>query len=98
VESARRCVFRSFCIVCPGRLFFFLLLYLPENFCVCDAPPPAIVHTIKTNPLFASAVIDRGVSYGEDGQIVKACRYLQLACGSGYCEKYDVKKNEGVCQ
>lgn len=90
--------FSLFALLVIGGSFVFCFYIYPRIFVFERMPPPAIVHTLKANPIFASAFINRAMSYGEGGQIAKACRYLQLACDSGYCEKYVDKKIEGVCR
>ena len=90
--------FSLFALLIIGGSFVFCLYIYPRIYVFDTLPNPAIVATIKANPVFASAFINRAVSYGDNGQIAKACHYLQLACDSGYCEKYDKKKVEGVCQ
>ncbi len=80
-----------------GGSFIFCLYIFPKIFQFDGMPRVAIANAIRINPRLAAPFIDRAISYGEKGMIEKACSDLELACDLGYCENYDMKRNDGVC-
>ena len=52
----------------------------------------------KAIPKLARLHIYKAITFAHNRQIEKACLELKKACDSGYCEVYDLKKREGVCQ
>ena len=81
-----------------GGSFIFCLTIYPRIYDFRNLPKIVIASAIKANPRLAQPFINRAISYGEKGQIEMACSYLKLACGLSYCDDYDIKKREGVCQ
>ena len=57
----------------------------------------AIRNAIRVNPRLAQHFIERAMSFGEEGQIERACHDLGLACDVGYCEEYNTQIKIGVC-
>ena len=89
--------FSLFTLLIIGGSFVFCLYIYPRIY-QFNAPRMAIVNAIKANPRLAQPFINRAISYGEGGQIEMACADLKLACDLSYCDDYDMKKREGVCQ
>jgi hypothetical protein len=81
-----------------GGSFVFCLYIYPRIFQFDGLSNIVIANAIEINPRLAQPFIKRAISYGEKGQIEKACSDLKLACDLGYCEDYYMKKREGVCQ
>jgi len=81
-----------------GGSFIFCLYIYPRIFQFDNLHNEYIASIIEKNPRYARPFINRAISFGEKGQIEKACADLKLACASGYCENYNMKKREGVCQ
>ena len=81
-----------------GGSFIFCLYIYPSIILFDDFPKRAIANIIETSPRYARSFINQAISYGERGQIEKACTDLKLACDLGYCEYYNLKKRDGVCQ
>ena len=79
-----------------GSLFFCLYIY-PRIFEFDHLPNVVITRAIEVNPRLAQPFINRAISFGEKGQIDKACADLKLVCDIGYCDEYTIKKREGVC-
>jgi len=52
----------------------------------------------KAAPKFARPYIYRAILFAEKSQYEKACFELQRACDIGFCDYYNMKKSEGVCQ
>ena len=80
-----------------GGSFFFCLYIFPRIFPFDDLTKKAITTSIEVNPRLVQPFINRAISYAENGQIEKGCSDLNLACGLGYCDEYNIKKREGVC-
>jgi len=87
-----------FALLTIGGSFIFCLYIYPRIHQFDGLSNIAIATAIEVNPRLARPFINRAISYGEKGQIEKACADLKLACDSGYCEHYNMKKREGVCQ
>ncbi len=87
-----------FTFVIIGGSFVFCLYIYPRIYQFNGLPKIAIANAIKINPRLAQPFINRAISFGERGQVEKACSDLKLACGLSYCDEYDMKKREGVCQ
>jgi len=67
-----------------GGSFIFCLYIYPKIVVFDDFPKRAIASIIEKNHRYAWSFINRAISYGEKGQIEKACADLKLACDSGY--------------
>jgi hypothetical protein len=52
----------------------------------------------KAIPKIARLHIYKAISFAHNRQYEKACFELKQACDSGYCEEYNIKKSNGVCQ
>ena len=87
-----------FALLIIGGSFVFCLYIYPRIYQFNGLPKIAIANAIKINPRLAQPFINRAISFGERGQVEKACSDLKLACGLSYCDEYDMKKREGVCQ
>ncbi len=87
-----------FSIVIIGGSFIFCLYIYPRIFNFDFFPNLDIANFIKENPRWARPFINRAISLDEKGQVEKACSDLKLACDLGYCEYYNTKIKEGVCQ
>ena len=72
-----------------GGSFLFCLYIFPRIF-----PYPVG----KSIPKLAKPYIFRAISLADKGQYEKACIELERACDLGYCERYNLKKRDGVCQ
>ena len=90
--------FSLFTLFIIGGSFIFCLYIYPRIFVLEGLSFRAIANTIRANPKYAMSFVNRAASLTEKGQPEKACAYLRLACKSGYCEKYNRKKIEGVCR
>ena len=92
-------IFYSFLtLVMIGGSFFICLYIFPRIARFDNLPRGVIANVIKTHPRYARPFINRAISFGLKGQVERACYDLKLACDSGYCATYDMKKREGVCQ
>ena len=87
-----------FALFIIGGSFVFCLYIYPRIYQFNGLPKIAIVNAIKINPRLAQPFINRAISFGERGQVEKACSDLKLACGLSYCDEYDMKKRKNVCQ
>jgi hypothetical protein len=52
----------------------------------------------RAMPRWARVYIYKAISLADRGLYKQACIELERACDLGYCEDYDLKKREGVCQ
>ncbi len=52
----------------------------------------------KPIPKLARLHLYKAMSFADNRQYEKACFELKRACDSGYCEEYNKRKREGVCQ
>ena len=52
----------------------------------------------KAIPKLARPHIYQAILFAEISQFEKACIELKRACDLGYCDYYNMKKNEGICQ
>ncbi|MGD8491984.1 MAG: hypothetical protein PVI38_04035 [Desulfobacterales bacterium] len=92
-------IFYSFLtLVMIGGSFFICLYIFPRIARFDNLPRGVIANVIKTHPRYARPFINRAISFGLKGQVERACYDLKLACESGYCEDYKLKKREGVCR
>ena len=87
-----------FALLMIGGAFIFSLYIYPRIFVFDGLDDHIIARGIGANPRYARSFIKRAISFGLKGQTEKACSDLKLACDSGYCEHYDMKKRAGVCQ
>ena len=87
-----------FTLVMIGGSFFISLYIFPRIASFDNLPKEVIAKVIKTHPRYARPFINRAISFGLKGQVERACSDLKLACDSGYCEDYKLKKREGVCR
>jgi hypothetical protein len=87
-----------FALLMIGGSFIFCLYIFPRIFQFDNLPDRVIASIIEANPRFARPFIKRAISFESKGQVEKACDDLKLACDSGYCEDYIMKKTTGVCQ
>ncbi|MGD9300077.1 MAG: hypothetical protein PVI13_00785 [Desulfobacterales bacterium] len=87
-----------FALVVIGGSFVLCLYIFPRIVQFDNLPKEVIARVIKTHPWYAQPFINRAISFGLKGQVARACSDLKLACDSGYCATYDMKKREGVCQ
>ncbi len=90
--------FSFFALLIIGGSFIFCLYIYPRIFPWDGIDNIVIARGIETNSTYARFFINRAISFGEKGQVEKACADLQLACDSGYCEEYNIIKREGFCQ
>ena len=72
-----------------GGSFLFCLYIFPRIFPYPDG---------KSIPKLAKPYIFRAISLADRRLYEQACIELERACDLGYCEDYDLKKREGVCQ
>ena len=85
-------------------IFFslFALLMIGGSFVFCLYIYPRIYQYGfpggKAIPKLARPHIYQAVLFAETGQFEKACFELKRACDLGYCDYYNMKKSEGVCQ
>ena len=80
-----------FALLMIGGSFIFCLYIFPR---IYPYPSPGG----KAIPKFARPHIFKAISFADIRQYEKACSELKRACDSGYCDAYDLKKREGVCQ
>ena len=80
-----------FALLTIGGSFIFCLYIFPR---IYPYPSPGG----KAIPKFARPHIFKAISFADIRQYEKACSELKRACDSGYCDAYDLKKREGVCQ
>jgi len=84
--------FFFFTLLVIGGSFVFCLYIYPKIILFDDFPKRAIANIIEANPRYALSFINQAISYGEKGQIEKACTDLKLACDLGYCEYNNLKR------
>ncbi len=87
-----------FALLMFGGSFVFCFHIYPRIHDFRNLPKIVIANAIKANPRLAQPFINRALSYGKRGQIEMACSNLKLACDLSFCDDYDMKKKEGVCQ
>ena len=87
-----------FALLMIGGSFIFCLYIYPRIFQFDNLNSDTIARIIAANHRFAPPFIKRANSFVLKGQIEKACSDLKLACDLGYCEDYNMKRKEGVCQ
>ena len=78
-----------FALLTIGGSFIFCLYIFPRIFPYPDG---------KSIPKLAKPYIFRAISLADRRLYEQACIELERACDLGYCEDYDLKKREGVCQ
>ena len=78
-----------FALLTIGGSFIFCLYIFPRIFPYPDG---------KSIPKLAKPCIFRAISFADRRLYEQACIELERACDLGYCEDYDLKKREGVCQ
>ena len=78
-----------FALLTIGGSFIFCLYIFPRIFPYPDG---------KSIPKLAKPYIFRAISFADRRLYEQACIELERACDLGYCEDYDLKKREGVCQ
>ena len=80
----------------------FALLMIAGSFIFCLYIYPRIYQYGspggKAIPKLARPHIFKAISFAHNRQYEKACFELKQACDLGYCEAYNSKKREGVCQ
>jgi hypothetical protein len=81
-----------------GGTFIFCLYIYPRIILFDDFPRRTVSEIIEASPRYAQSFINQALALGLQGQTDKACADLKLACDLGYCEDYDLKIREGVCQ
>ena len=85
-------------------IFFslFSLLVIGGSFVFCLYIYPRIYHYGspggKAIPKLARLHIFKAISFAHNRKYEKACLELKRACDAGYCDTYELKKQEGVCQ
>jgi hypothetical protein len=81
---------------------FFTLLVIGGSFLFCLYIYPKIYQYGspggKTIPKFARPHIYKAILFADNRHYEKSCFELERACELGYCEVYDLKKRQGVCQ
>ncbi len=80
-----------FALVTISGSFVFCLYIYPRIYPM--GPPGG-----KSVPRSARPYLYKAILLAEKRQYEKACLELKRACDSGYCEYYEMKKGEGVCQ
>ena len=78
-----------FALLGIGGSFLFCLYIFPRIFPYPDG---------KSISKLAKPYIFRAISLADRRLYEQACIELERACDLGYCEDYDLKKREGVCQ
>jgi hypothetical protein len=78
-----------FALLTIGGSFIFCLYIFPRIFPYPDG---------KSISKLAKPYIFRAISLADRRLYEQACIELERACDLGYCEDYDLKKREGVCQ
>ena len=78
-----------FAMLTIGGSFIFCLYIFPRIFPYPDG---------KSISKLAKPYIFRAISLADRRLYGQACIELERACDLGYCEDYDFKKREGVCQ
>ncbi len=97
--NKRLLIFYSlFAFLVIGGSFFFCLYIYPRVFWFNDLSKIAIAGYIEANPRLAQPFINRAISFELKDQYEKACSDLKLACELGYCEEYNIRQSQGVCQ
>lgn len=81
---------------------FFTLLVIGGSFIFCLYIYPRIYQFGfpggKAIPKWARPHIYKAILFADKSQFEKACFELKRVCDLGYCEGYNLKKREGVCQ
>ena len=90
--------FSLFTLLMIGGSFIFCLYIYPRIILFDDFPRRAVSEIIEASPRYAQPFINQALALVLQGQTDKACADLKLACDLGYCEDYDLKIKEGVCQ
>ena len=90
--------FSLFSTLVIGGSFIFCLYIYPRIILFDDFPRRAVSEIIEASPRYAQSFINRALALDLHGQTEKACADLKLACDLGYCEDFDLKKRDGVCQ
>ena len=83
--------FSIFSILVIGGSFIFCLYIYPRIY-QFNSPHH------RAMPRWARVYIYKAISLADRRLYEQACIELERACDLGYCEDYDLKKREGVCQ
>ena len=90
--------FSLFTLLMIGGSFIFCLYIYPRIILFDDFPRRAVSEIIAASPRYAQSFINQALALGLKGQTDESCADLKLACDLGYCEDYELKIREGVCQ